>query len=147
MLRIGSEINGYTVIGAWLMQKADRPDHVVILGHDQYRAHGHEFVVAGVSTDAEPTQWDFGSYTGDGAKAFADFLRRTELSSLLPEATGPDEAEAPAATTQPERQALDYAHIELDITFDNQKTEHPANWNWTALLDLGAGESVMVVAD
>lgn len=109
MLRIGSEINGYTVIGAWLLQRAERPDHVVILGHDQYRSHGYEFVVGGVNLDDAPTEWDYGTYSSDGQKAFEAFLRRTELSSLLPEPVKPTGLDAARAAYYDAAKALGQA--------------------------------------
>lgn len=36
----------------------------------------------------------------------------------------------------PENMMLQTARVVLDITFDNQTQEHPANWNWADLLDM-----------
>lgn len=82
MLRLGYQLNGYTIIAAWLMKAGHRSDHVVILGHDQDRERD-QFVVARVSVSNEPTSWEMGNYSGTYEHALKDFLRLTQLDTIL----------------------------------------------------------------
>lgn len=88
MIRIGHNMNGFVIAAASMQFRAGEPFSVVILGTQPDGHESYKHVVATTDIGDNPTSWDSGWYTGDGAKAARQFLK---VSGLADVAAGEDE--------------------------------------------------------